>query len=202
MNTDTRYTPSESTMVRLDLVSEKDSLSLQNNPYISYIRQYSDLQSAVVKSEGAQHLPDFSIGYFNQSIDKVNGFDGIQIGMSFPLWFWSQSGKVKAARIERDKAENKLAAETNRIRLELENHFRQLEKYMFILKYYEDKALRQANLILEHSLKAYSAGNISYIEYANASSDAFDIKMEYLEAINNFNQTVVRINYLIGSYQD
>ncbi len=202
MNTNTRYTPSESTMVRLDLVSEKDSLSLQNNPYISYIRQYSDLQSAVVKSEGAQHLPDFSIGYFNQSIDKVNGFDGIQIGMSFPLWFWSQSGKVKAARIERDKAENKLAAETNRIRLELENHFRQLEKYMFILKYYEDKALRQANLILEHSLKAYSAGNISYIEYANASSDAFDIKMEYLEAINNFNQTVVRINYLIGSYQD
>ena len=202
MNTDTRYTPSGSTMVRLDLVSEKDSLSLQNNPYISYIRQYSDLQSAVVKSEGAQHLPDFSIGYFNQSIDKVNGFDGIQIGMSFPLWFWSQSGKVKAARIERDKAENKLAAETNRIRLELENHFRQLEKYMFILKYYEDKALRQANLILEHSLKAYSAGNISYIEYANASSDAFDIKMEYLEAINNFNQTVVRINYLIGSYQD
>lgn len=202
MNSKLDLSPLENKMIRLEIGIGSDSVSLANNPYISYIRQYSEMQNAVVKSENSQYLPDFSIGYFNQSIDNVNGFDGLQLGMSFPLWFWSRSGKVNAARIERDKAENQLDAEIRRAELEIESQFRQLEKFAYVLKYYEDNALRQAGLILEHSLKAFSAGNISYIEYANASSDAFDIKMEYLEAINNYNQTVIRINYLIGSYQN
>ncbi len=201
-NVNTMLIPSEEEMILYELLVAEDSISLENNPYVSYIRQYSELQNAVVKTQGAQHLPDFSIGYFNQSIDKVNGFDGIHLGLSIPLWSWSQSGKVRAARIERDKAENQLDAEIRRSHVEIENHFRQLEKYIYILNYYEEKALRQANLILEHSLKAFATGNIRYIEYANAASDAFDIKMQYLEAINHFNLTVVRINYLIGNYQN
>jgi len=202
MNSGDNFIPLENEMIRMEVRLPSDSLSIADNPYVSYIRQYSAVQDAVVKSEGSRYLPDFSIGYFNQSIDKVDGFDGIQLGMSFPIWFWSRSGKVKAARIERDKAENQLDAEIRRTRLEMENQLRQLEKYTFVLEYYEENALRQARLILEHSLKAYTTGNISYIEYANASSDAFDIEMEYLEAINNYNQTVIRINYLIGSYQN
>ncbi len=201
MNSSDDLSPSEKEMIRLE-INVGDSVSLANNPYISYIRQYSEMQSAVVKNESSQYLPDFSIGYFNQSIDHATGFDGVQLGMSFPLWFWSRSGKVKAAQIARDKAENHLDAEIRRATLEVDNHFRQLEKFIYILNYYEERALRQANLILDHSLKAFSEGNISYIEYANAASDAFDIKMEYLEAINNYNQTVIRINYLIGSYQN
>ena len=202
MNSGDNFIPLENEMIRMEVRLPSDSLSIADNPYVSYIRQYSAVQDAVVKSESSRYLPDFSIGYFNQSIDKLDGFDGIQLGMSFPIWFWSRSGKVKAARIERDKAENQLDAEIRRTRLEMENQLRQLEKYTFVLEYYEENALRQARLILEHSLKAYTTGNISYIEYANASSDAFDIEMEYLEAVNNYNQTVIRINYLIGSYQN
>jgi cobalt-zinc-cadmium resistance protein CzcA len=192
--------PSEKTMIRIDLNFGEDSITLNNNPYIAYIRQYTELQNTVVKKEGMHYLPEFSIGYFNQSIDKVKGFDGLQIGMNFPLWFWSQSGKVQAARIERDKAQNQLDSEIKRSELEIANQFKQLEKYTFILDYYEKKALKQANLILDHSLKSFLSGNISYIEYATASSDAFDIKMEYLDTMNNYNQTVIRINYLIGNY--
>jgi cobalt-zinc-cadmium resistance protein CzcA len=201
MNSTNNIEPGDNSMIRLTLHIIEDSTGYENNPYLAYIKQYAEVQTAVVKNEGSQYLPDFSIGYFNQTIDKVKGFDGVQLGMTFPIWFWSQSGKVKAAKIERDKAENHLYAEMRRTETEISNQFKQLEKYTYILDYYEDKALRQANIILEHSLKSFSAGNINYIEYANASADAFDIKMEYLDAINNFNQTVIRINYLIGNYQ-
>ncbi len=199
LNTTDNIEPAEGKMIRLEPNFIQDSLNM-NNPYIAYIRQYTTVQASIVKNENSKYLPDFSIGYFNQSIDKVNGFEGLQIGMSLPLWAWSQSAKVKAARIEMDKAQNHLDSEIMKTELELGNQFRQLEKYSNILEYYENKALKQAKLILEHSLKSFKTGNISYIEYASASTEAFDIKIEYLKAINNYNQTIIRINYLIGNY--
>ena len=201
INTGTKIIPSEIAMFRLDFTLNQDSAVVENNPYISYIRQFTEVQSAVVKSEKANHVPDFNVGYFNQSIDNVNGFDGVMIGMSFPIWFWTQSAKVKAAKIEKDKALNRLDSEIRKAETEISNQFRQLEKYLYILNYYEKKALKQANIILEHSTKSYYEGDINYIEYATATADAFDIKLEYLSAINNYNQTVIRINYLIGTYQ-
>lgn len=202
INTNSRISPSENSMFRLELDLQSDSLYYDDNPYVAYIRRYAEVQSAVVKTERSNHVPDFSIGYFNQSIDNTNGFDGVMIGMSFPIWFWTQSAKVKAAHIQQDKALNMLEAQSKRAETEIENQFTQLEKYTFILNYYEEKALNQAELIFTHSLKSYSEGEISFVEYASATADAFDIRVEYLEAINNYNQTVIRINYLIGNYQN
>jgi cobalt-zinc-cadmium resistance protein CzcA len=200
LNTNENIEPAESKMIRLQADFIQDSLNMANNSYLAYIRQYTEVQASIVKNENSKYLPDFSIGYFNQSIDQVNGFEGLQIGMSVPIWAWSQSAKVKAARIEMDKAQNHLNAEIMRTEMELGNQFRQLEKYTNILSYYETKALKQAEIILDHSLKSFRSGNINYIAYATASSEAFDIKIEYLNAINNYNQTIIRINYLIGNY--
>jgi cobalt-zinc-cadmium resistance protein CzcA len=121
--------------------------------------------------------------------------------MTFPIWFWGQSARVKAKKIEIDKARNQLDAEIRRTETEIENQFSQLEKYTSILSYYEEKALKQANIILKHSTRSYTEGEISYVEYVSAISDAFDINIDYLEAIDNYNQTVIRIHYLIGNYQ-
>ncbi len=194
--------PEEKTMPRFTLEILQDSATLENNPYIGYIRQYLELQDALVKNEGNQHLPDFSIGYFNQSIDHVDGFEGLQFGLSFPLWFWSQSANVKAARIEREKAGNQLYAEQQRVGLLIDSYFLQLEKSMKVIDYYDKRALRQADLVFDYSLRAFQSGNISYLEYISAASDAVNIRMEYLETINKYNQTVIRINSLTGSYQD
>jgi cobalt-zinc-cadmium resistance protein CzcA len=201
LNTDSGLKPQENEMIKLDIAFNTDSISAEDNPYVNYVRQYMEMQEAEMKSERSYHLPDFSIGYFNQTIDKTKGFDGIQLGMTFPIWFWGQSARVKAKKIEIDKARNQLDAEIRRTETEIENQFSQLEKYTSILSYYEEKALKQANIILKHSTRSYTEGEISYVEYVSAISDAFDINIDYLEAIDNYNQTVIRIHYLIGNYQ-
>jgi cobalt-zinc-cadmium resistance protein CzcA len=202
LNIDSALFPVEQEMIKLDMSFNTDSLSAEKNPYVNYVRQYMEMQEAEIRSERSYHLPDFSIGYFNQTIDKAKGFDGIQLGMSFPIWFWGQSARVNAKKIELDKARNQLDAEIRKADTEIDNQFSQLEKYTFILTYYEEKALKQANVILEHATRSYNEGDISYIEYASAISDAFDIKIDYLEAINNYNQTVIRIQYLVGIFQE
>ena len=65
-------------------------------------------------------LPDFSIGYFSQTmqgIQEVNGmprtfgagdrFTGIQAGIAIPLWFGPYTSKTKAAGL------NEQIAQTN-----------------------------------------------------------------------------------------
>ena len=40
-----------------------------------------------------------------QQIDGVNGMDGLQFGVAFPLFFWAQKGMSQAARINVDIAQ-------------------------------------------------------------------------------------------------
>ena len=45
---------------------------------------------------------------------------------------------------------------------------------------------------------AIGKGEIGYVEYIQHLTQAILIKSEYLNSLNQFNQTVININYLTG----
>jgi cobalt-zinc-cadmium resistance protein CzcA len=168
------------------------------NYRVSYFQKLADLQDASVKREKNYHLPDFYVGYFYQTIDEEINFDGWQLGVTLPLWFWSQSGKVQAAKIEREIAENNIRLELNKNKREIEKQYLALSKFTKSLEYYETQALDQAELILSNTQKSYDLGEISYIEFVRNSSLAFDIRLNYLETLNNYNHTIINIENLLA----
>ena len=46
--------------------------------------------------------------------------------------------------------------------------------------------------------KSYRAGEINLFQYIFALNEAFSLQLEYLEALNGYNQTVIQINRLLG----
>lgn len=51
-------------------------------------------------------------------------------------------------------------------------------------------------LIIKNASKAYLNGDISYVEYVQSIETASSIQLNYNEAISNYNQTVINIQYL------
>ena len=89
------------------------------NPSLGYIRQQVEVSHLEKKLERSQMLPDINVGYFSQTIigtQEVNGtqrsfggdyrFNGIQAGISVPLWFPSYTSRTKAAKINEQIARN------------------------------------------------------------------------------------------------
>ncbi|UCH15312.1 MAG: hypothetical protein JSV22_04930 [Bacteroidales bacterium] len=67
-----------------------------------------------------------------------------------------------------------------------------LEKYDKQLEYYEEILLFAQQLIKTTRLK-YISEDIEYFHYINIISRALDFKVEYLETLNLFNQTALKI---------
>lgn len=176
-----------------------DDALFRESPFLDYQKQQMQLKRAGVKTASSDFFPDFSFGYFTQSIDKVKGFEGWTLGVSLPLWFWSGSGKVRAARIEKQISENRYRLRELEIRSEWRKLLELLKQHQLNLEYYRKTALEQAGTIQEHALISLSNGEIDYVEFVQMTSEALQIRLDYLDALEKYNETVLQMANLTGN---
>ncbi|HEY5510413.1 MAG TPA: CusA/CzcA family heavy metal efflux RND transporter, partial [Prolixibacteraceae bacterium] len=211
LNVDTPLSPADTVLTRADYLPFADSTALLTNPLLGQINQQIEIGRMEKKLEQSRALPDFNVGYFSQTMQgttEVNGlprifgpgdrFTGIQAGIAIPLWFAPYSAKIKAARLKEKAAE----ASASQFSRSLGGKYRSLldeyEKFRISVEYYEKQALPEAGMIIDQSIRSYKAGALDYLEYVLSLSRAFNIRQNYLEALNNYNQTVINIEYITG----
>jgi len=192
-----------------DIVSQ-DSIAFKN-PLLAFQKQQVEIADRTVKVERAKAGPDFTIGYFNQSligIQSVGGqeryfgagdrFQGVQAGVALPLFFKPFSYRVKAAKIEKQVAEKELQLFETNLQGQYRQAYQDLLKNSRSIAYYENSAIPNANLILKQAQLASQNGEIGYIEYLQALRTYSDIRFNYLQAINDYNQSIYSLQYIIG----
>lgn len=209
LNTDDSITLSKQDF-RQDHLQLTDSLSLAN-PLIAQQQQQVEIADKTIRLERSLSAPDFSIGYFNQSIigsQTINGqdvyfgggkrFQGVQAGIAIPIFYKPYAAKIKAARIEKQVAESQLGLYQANLKGALSQSYQELLKNARSIDYYEKSAIPNAMLILKQSQLAFQNGEIGYIELMQSLKTSSDIRLGYLQAINQYNQSVYRIKYLAG----
>ena len=67
------------------------------------------------------------------------------------------------------------------------------------LTYYETTGVTQANDMVRVANASYQIGEIGYMEYIQNMQTAINIKLQYADAMNRFNQTIILLNYLKGN---
>ena len=117
--------------IRLDKISGEDLLlsEVMDHPELTYNEQQSQIMKRQQSLEKGSFLPDFSIGYINQQIEGVGGLEGFQFGVGVPIFFWTQLGKVQAAKIESQIALAELEGKTIQLQSQLKETTIEVEKY-------------------------------------------------------------------------
>lgn len=158
----------------------------------SYSKKY-EIKQAQFGAEKSLLFPEIFTGYFYQDIGLDKGLTGWQIGLSFPLWLFPAKSEIKLAKISRDIANNSYENERLITELEIENLLFNLNKYFKQIEYYKNFALVQAVELINTASIQYEKEEIDYFEYIQGISTGLQIKMEYLETINNYNQTAIQL---------
>lgn len=195
------------------VLSTDTTTALEANPQIQLANQQVKINQQLKRVEHSRLLPDFSIGYFNQTLigyqnttgsdvfyDKDNRFSGFTAGIQIPLWFAPQAARAKAASHLEEASRQSADYVYNSVSSEYEQALRDLDKNQASLLYYETSALKNANLILSQARKAYQGGEIGYVEYLQSLRNALAIKSNYLQALHQFNLSVIRVEFLTGQY--
>ena len=188
-----------------------DTSELRNNAMLNYVLYQSDLiekEKAVVKSE---NMPDFRVGYLNQSMigsqrigssteyyQSGDRFIGVEFGVALPLWYKANKAKVKASEIEIAKAQIEANYYSTQLKTECRTLIQEYIKLRLALDYYESKGLPQAELILNNAQLSFETGAINYVEFVQSIDTALRIKTNHLEMLKDYNQSIIAIEYLLG----
>ncbi|MFZ1231625.1 MAG: efflux RND transporter permease subunit, partial [Thiofilum sp.] len=106
----------DTALIEKVIAINSDSSAIAANPTLVFIQQQIDIAQKEKAVEQSRLKPDFSVGYFNQSligyqtvngVDKYYGagrrFQGVNLGISIPIFAKAQKEKVKAAEINSTK---------------------------------------------------------------------------------------------------
>jgi cobalt-zinc-cadmium resistance protein CzcA len=189
----------------------QDNNSIIENPALTYVQQQIKTAANQKKVELAKGLPDITIGYFNQSLignQLINGqetyfsgdkrFQGVQFGVTIPLFFYSYNAKIRTAILTEQVATRNYDAYQTNLQGEYQQAIQEYLRSKSDLEYYKQSALPNAEFILSNTLKAYSYGEISYAEFLVNMNVANEIKEKYLSALLQYNLSIANLNFLIG----
>jgi len=193
--------------------SEIGASLIQNNPSLKLMNQEVNITQQFKRMEKSRIMPDLLVGGFVQSltgIQNINGqdvfysrskqFTGFQLGLSIPLWIKPNLARASAAAFQEESMRKKAQQYEVTLAGNFEQALRELDKNTATINYYETSALQNAELILSQSRKAFHAGEVSYIEYLQSLKISIGIKSNYLQALNQYNQSIVTLEFLLGKF--
>ncbi|GAB4044032.1 CusA/CzcA family heavy metal efflux RND transporter [Spirosoma litoris] len=172
--------------------------TLEANPQLAVLRQQVETTRRQVDLEKQRFWPDFRVGYLSQSIERQGGFGVYQVGLSLPLIMAPLRARLDIARMQGQIADRQLNYQHHRLQGELSIRGQQYAQSLNTLAYYENSALPQANLILRTAERSYLSGDIEYLEFVQSTTQAWQIREQYLDAISQYNQSLIEQEALAG----
>jgi cobalt-zinc-cadmium resistance protein CzcA len=210
-NNNTIENISDTTLREKTVTLSVDSSFLANNPELQALRSQIEVASREIRVERSKLLPDFSIGYFNQSLagsydvdggSKYYGvgkrFQGIEAGISVPLFAKPQRARIRAAEINQQIQQAQVQAFFFGLNQRGTTLLSDLRRLRIQIDFYRNTALPQAELLITTSQKAFEAGELDYYQLSQSINNAIDMRRQYIETLNEYNQTAIELELISG----
>jgi cobalt-zinc-cadmium efflux system outer membrane protein len=134
-----------------------------------------------------QNLPDFSLGLFYAGIghpdtavqpaDAGDDALGVQFGVTIPLWFGKNRGRVEQARAEKRQAEALKAARIDDSRAEIRSLYFHLQNSTRIMTLYREQLLPEAARAMTLAESQVREGDTSYSDFLEAQSVWYNFQL-------------------------
>ena len=193
LNTEDNIVPNDKVVFKYENTTK--NTSKVENIVTEYYQQQISVYQKEANTFKAQKMPKLGLGYFAQSIDTKTLFQGFTAGLQIPLFGNVNSAKAKASAISISQSE--LELQKSKLTLKLQNHQLQDEIDMQKkgLDYYQNEGLQFAEQIINTAQKSYENGDMSYFTYISFLNQAIDIKKQYAETLNAYNQSAIQLQF-------
>ncbi len=195
----------------LSAESVLDSLAVANHPTVRAFYQEMEIAEKMKRVERSQGLPEFNLGYTNQSLtgfqtvnqqerffNSGNRFHYGKVGIAIPLTFGATKARIQSLEYQKQMAESNAKYQQKQLEAQLENTLNQYQQNILQYDYYVNQAIPNAEKIVKAGQLGYKTGEISYVEYLFALQTATQIYLKYLESIQQVNESVITINSIIN----
>lgn len=206
LNTSVLYIPFEKE-IKFNNINPIDSSAITEHPFIKILEKQNQISALQTKAEKSKLLPDLSLSYNNMSMKGTGAddivynsstrFQSVQIGVGIPLFYGAQKAKINAASVNQKISESNYSIGVQRFNNELKNTISQYKTSKTIVNYYEQETLKNAEKIKDSATLQFTNGNINYLEWLMLINQSISIQNEYLNALENLNNSTILIQYYL-----
>ena len=195
LNATGNYLPDTNTVQKIQ-VSFLDSTN-NTHPQLLFQQQNISIAQAELNIQQQSRKPNFEGRFFSQRLYGVsNPYSGFSVSAGIPLFgLKTYKNKIKAAELEQSYQQSILDYERLTLSTNYKQAYQQIQKDLELLGYYESTGLAQADAIIKSSNLAYRGGEINFAELMQYLTQAIDIQRNYLDVLNQYNQSAIQLNY-------
>ncbi len=175
-----------------------DSVALGQNPTLAFLRQTEVISQQQISVERARSLPGVLVGYYNQGPKETTTQLRFRFGLTLPVWFGQYRSRTAAAQTGLQLAQQRTASQAQTLAVDLQQARGDFDKFRQSLAYYETTGLRQADDLINTARRLVDNGQTDFVSFLRTTNDAYAIRQRYLDALRNYNQSILTITYLTG----
>jgi cobalt-zinc-cadmium resistance protein CzcA len=204
LNTSTLFIPAEENFKRR--FSDITISDLEQSPRIQFLQQQKQIASANTQFQKSKLSPDLILGYNNTSIRGIGAddkyysaskrFHAVQVGVGIPLFNGAQKARINASKVNESIADNSYLLGLQTLQKEKETALIDYQKFLQTANWYEQTALKSAEVISSTATKQFVNGDINYLEWVMLTNQSVTIKSQYLDVIKSLNEAINQLNYL------
>jgi cobalt-zinc-cadmium resistance protein CzcA len=193
-------------------ISNVDTSNLSQHPLLLSELHYLNANKYRWKAERNKLLPDLMFGYNSMTIIGLQNIDGketyfnsdkrfssLMVGLGIPLFFGSQSSRIVASKLQFIKAQNDFSMTQQKLKTDVLVMQEQVKKYQISFDYYNSQGLNHAKTIANTANLQFNNGDIDYLQYTMLLNQSIGIQSEYLNALQNLNQSKINLDKLLGN---
>jgi cobalt-zinc-cadmium resistance protein CzcA len=180
------------------LVIDTNSISINENSLYELEKQQVNVSIAELNLEKSKWGPALQFGAFNQSIDNTSPYWGWIVGAAIPIFKSGKTGRVNAAVMQTKITQSEFEIFKLNFNAAYQKAKIQYRQCKDQLDYYNNEGLKLANTLLNVSIVSYKSGDISYVEFIQGITQAFEIQNNYYQALNNYNLSIINLNYFLS----
>ncbi|MFH1629781.1 MAG: TolC family protein, partial [Pseudomonadota bacterium] len=183
-------------------------LAEANQEEIRMARALVQKAGATAELARLENLPDFNVGVFYASIGEPDvpvrpqnaGRDGlgVQVGITIPLWFEKNRGRVEKAEAGIRKARAAEEVSITEIRTQVHNLFFRFGNSKRLMELYKNDLLPQAMRAMEIAETWYREGESSLSDFVETQSVYYNFQLSLARARANYGKYLARLEQLVG----
>jgi cobalt-zinc-cadmium resistance protein CzcA len=197
LNADQPILPLDTALQKLPLPA---GMQDGTHPAVELQKRNIAVADANVDVAKKENRPDFSGRFFSQRLYGLsNPFTGFSVSAAFPiLGAGAYRHRIRAAQAEVNVQQAQLAYSAQVFDTQRTQAQQEVLKNDALLAYYETTGLSQASEIIRSATLAYRSGDTGFAELSQFLTQAIEIRRNYLESLNAYNQSVIQFNYFLN----
>ena len=173
------------------------NFNANNTLYNSYYESVAESYNSQLKLQKKAWFPSISAEYFQgKNTGLSSSLYGFQVGLNVPLFFSGNAKKTKMLRLEKESWNQQKEAELTKINQFFNQKNNQLTGIKTTIDYYENSGKKLSDEILKVANMSYKHGEIDFFQYIQSLENALQIKIDYLDAVLEYNNTVLDIEFI------